>query len=338
MKGNKEFLSTGEVANLWTSYMNNSMGICMNQYALQVIEDSNIRDIYEFALKLSQKNIKQLTRIFNRIHFPIPYAFTNKDINLKAPRLFSDQFHLFYLHELSVHGLSGYSLALTTSVSPDVRQFNVDAMNSTSELYSKTLKLLQSKGLYDDFPKIPTPERPEIAEKQAYLAGWFGEHRPLNVIEITSIFSNLKKSIMAKALAIGFSQTAQSKEIRAFMMRVVKLAEKHIELFSSVLHDDFINSAVYWDTHVTSSRVAPFSDKLMMVHGGFIISAAMTYYGTGLATNMRRDLAVHYATSIARDSKLSEDGMNIMIKNGWHEQPPQAANREQLFRNIDGTQ
>jgi hypothetical protein len=163
------------------------------------------------------------------------------------------------------------------------------------------LKLMQSLGIYDDFPQIPIPDTAEYAEKQAYLAGWLGEQRPLNVVEITSIYANVRKSIMAKTIAIGFSQTAQSQEVRAFMSSVVDLAANHIELWSSV-------------------------------HGGFILCAAMTYYGAGLATIMRHDLAPHFTACIARDAKVGAEGMNIMIKNHWFEQPAQAANRNALAK------
>jgi hypothetical protein len=164
------------------------------------------------------------------------------------------------------------------------------------------------------------------------LAGWFGDHRPLNVIEITSLYFNMKKSIMAKALAIGFSQTAQSGEIRSFMLRVVELADKHINLFRSILDDDFISAAATWDTHVTDSQIAPFSDKLMMLHGGFLIQAAMAYYGTALSSSMRHDLAAQYSAAISRDAKVAEDGLNIMIANGWFEQPPHTVDRKELAK------
>ncbi|MBB6731433.1 DUF3231 family protein [Cohnella sp. CBP 2801] len=317
---------------MWTSYMSNSLAVCMNKYALQIIEDPNIRKVHELALQVSEHNVKQIARIFQEIRFPVPDGFNENDVNLNAPRLFTDHYHLFYLHVLTIHGLSGYSLALTVSESPQVRQFNIDAYTLTVDLYNKTLELMQNLGIYDHFPQIPTPDTFEYAEKQSYLAGWIGEQRPLNVMEITSIYANLRKSIMLKTLAIGFSQTAESQEVRAHMARTIDLAAKHIELWSGVLHDDYLDSAVTYDTHVTDSQIAPFSDKLMMVHGGFLIAAAMTYYGTGMATGMRRDLAPHYAACIARDAKVAEDGMNILIKNHWYEQPPQAANRKALSK------
>ncbi|MGG1674528.1 DUF3231 family protein [Neobacillus sp. NRS-1170] len=133
-----------------------------------------------------------------------------------------------------------------------------------------------SRGLLERPPTIVLPEKIEFAEKQSFLTGWFGERRPLNTIEISSLYFNLQKTILTKDLALGFSQTSKSKEIRRFMEEVVKLAAEHIEIFTTILHEDFISSA------------------------------------------------------IARDGKLAEDCANIMISNGWFEEPPSSVDRREL--------
>jgi hypothetical protein len=321
---------TLDVSNLWTPYISNTMGTCVNKYALQTITDPEIHNIYDNALHLSKNIVQKITVIFNNENFPIPYGFTDEDVHLNAPRLFSDEFWLFYLHEMTIHGLTAYSLGVTTSHRLDVRQFYLDAFNGATELYVTTLEMMKSKGLLERTPTIVLPEKIEFAEKQSFIAGWFGDHRPLNAIEISSIYFNLQKSILTKDLALGFSQTAQSKEIRSFIQRVVELAEEHISIFSSILHGDFISSTISWDTHITDCQIAPFSDKFMMFHCSFLIQSAMAYYGTAMSGSMRRDLGLKYAAAIARDAKLAEDGVNIMIANGWFEEPPHSVDRREL--------
>ncbi|WP_458413133.1 DUF3231 family protein [Schinkia sp. CFF1] len=328
----KENIVGLDISNLWAAYMNNSMATCINQYALQTITDLQIRSLYEKTLKSSEYNVRSIVEFFNNEQHPIPHGFTKEDVNLKAPRLFTDEYLLFYLHEMSILGLNAYSLGSATAIRDDVYQFYTTAYQGASELYRSSMKMMQSKGLLERSPVINLPEQVEFSEKQSFLAGWFGDHRPLNVIEITSLYFNLKKSIMTKALILGFSQTAQSKKIRDFMLKLVELGDKHINLFAAVLNEDFINSAITWDTHVTDSRTAPFSDKLMMAHGGFLIQTAMAYYGTAFSSAMRRDLGAKYAAAIVEDAKVAEDGMNIMIANGWFEQPPHTVDRKELSK------
>lgn len=135
---------------------------------------------------------------------------------------------------------------------------------------------------------------------------------------------------MTKDLALGFRQTAQSKEIRSFIQQIIELAEEHISTFSSILQNDFISSSISWDTHITDSQIAPFSDKLMIYHCIFLLQSAMAYYGTALSGSMRRDLGLKYSAAIASDAKLAEDAANIMIANGWLEEPPHSVDRREL--------
>lgn len=320
---------TLDVSNLWTPYINNTMASCVNTYAIKSISDSDIQSIFIKALELSNHLVQLITEIFQNEQFPIPHGFTEKDVHIDAPRLFSDEFWLFYLHGMSTHGLTAYSLGMTTSHRPDVKRFYLEGFKGATELYDSTLDLLKSKGLLDRVPTITLPEKVEFAKKQNFLAGWFGDHRPLNVIEISSLYFNLQKSTLAKDLILGFSQTAESKEIRLFFRRVVEQAEEHLTIFRSILHKDYISSFVSWDTHITDSDVAPFSDKLMMFHSAFLIQSAMAYYGTALSGSMRRDLGLKYASAIANDVKLAEDCANIMIANQWFEEPPHSVERKE---------
>lgn len=197
-----------DVSNLWTPYINNTMAICVNKYAMQTITDPEINAVSGKALNMAENIIQKIAAIFHQEHFPIPHGFTEEDIHLEAPRLFSDELWLFYLHQMTIHGLTSYSLAITASRRQDIRQFYFETYKESVELYETTLGMLQSKGLLDRTPTIVLPEKVEFAEKQTFLAGWFGDHRPLNTIEISSLYFNLQKTILTKDLALGFSQTA----------------------------------------------------------------------------------------------------------------------------------
>jgi hypothetical protein len=125
---------------------------------------------------------------------------------------------------------------------------------------------------------------------------------------------------------------AQSQQVREYMVRGKDIASKHIEVFSSLLHEDDLPSPMSWDAEVMNSTVAPFSDKLMMFHIGVLVASGIGHYGAGLSTSSRRDLSAHYTRLSAEIAQYTEDGANIMIDNGWMEQPPQAEDRKELAR------
>ena len=95
-KGNIRLTST-EITNLLTQYEQETMSICIGKYVLATVKDSQIRSVFKSALELSEKHVKKLKGFFNKENFPVPNGFTEKDVNLKAPPLFTDSFWLQYL-------------------------------------------------------------------------------------------------------------------------------------------------------------------------------------------------------------------------------------------------
>lgn len=324
-------LTSSEIANLWSQYMNDSLAICVNKHALQVIDDIEIRSIYEKALQLSINHIESVSKILKQENLAVPVGFTDEDVHLEAPRLFSDSFLLYYLYIMSTHGLSGYNLAVATTTRKDIRQHFIQSNTTATELYDQITDVLLSKGIYSRPPYIPY-DHVDLVKSQNFLTGWLGERRPLNAIEINNIFFNLKKSIMGKVIVIGFSQVARDKEVINYLINAADVAQKHIEIFTSVLQEDDLPAPTQWDSDITTSTVAPFSDKLMMYLAGFLFQTAVGYYGAALATSMRPDIATHYARIISEDLKEGEDWANIMIKNGWLEQVPQAPDRKAIAK------
>jgi len=71
--------------------------------------------------------------------------------------LYSDAFCLKFLHEMTIHGISAYSLALTVSTRKDMRQFYKAKMQDGIHLYNQTVDLLLAKGLLGN--KLWSPNR-----------------------------------------------------------------------------------------------------------------------------------------------------------------------------------
>lgn len=323
-------LTSPEMASLWTAYLNDTMAICVIKYMLEKVEDSEIKPVFEYALSLAEQHIQAITGIFKEENFPIPFGFTEHDVNLSAPRLFSDAFWLMYLNEMTIHGITGYAVALTTATRSDICEYYTKCNTSAMELFHKTTDVLLSKGIFSRPPYISTPKDADFVKKQSFISGWFGDRRPLNAIEISNIFFNLKKDIVSRALQLGFSQVAKSKEVRDYMVRGGDITFKHIEVFSSILHENDLPSPNRWESEVTNSTIAPFSDKLMIYHAMVLIATAVGFYGAGMAVCLRTDLALQYQRIITETQKYAEDGINIMIENNWMEQPPQADDRKAL--------
>ncbi len=84
------------------------------------------------------------------------------------------------------------------------------------------------------------------------------------------------------------------------------------------------------DAHVTDSTSSPFSDKLMLFHGGLSGSVALSNMGAALGQVMRHDIAAELLALIPVIGKYNNDGINMMIEHGWLEEPFTAPDRKRL--------
>lgn len=323
-------LTAPEIANIWTQFQNDSMAICVFTYMLKIVEDVSIRPILELALNLAKGHIVKATEYFQAEKFPIPHGFTEEDVNLEAPRLFSDEFCVTYTYIASIHGLAGYAAALSCNMRRDIRDYFVQCQTETMELFNRSLDLLLEKGIVSRPPFINPPNNYEFIESTTFLQGILGGERTLNCIEISNIYWDLKKAQLDKSLCVGFAQVAKSQEVKDFLWRGVRIANKHIETLETLLSHDQLPYPKSEDSEVTNSTISPFSDRLIMYHKLLIGSTQVGVYGTAFATSQRYDLGVHFSRLMLELADLLKDGYKLMIKHKWAEQVPLTDDRKKL--------
>ncbi|HEY0826612.1 MAG TPA: DUF3231 family protein [Bacilli bacterium] len=324
-------LASSEIANLWTNYMSDTAAICTLSSYLAHVEDEQIRSIIEFALKLSEVHVQKIKALFNEEQHPIPDGFSlTTDLNNEVPRLFTDDFYLFYIQNVGKIGMEFYAQSLSNCSRLDICEYFTECLSESARLLNKSTEVMLRKGTFIRAPYIPKAKKVEYIQKKNYLEGLFGNHRPLNAIEISNIYFNLIQNQLGRSFLMGLSQVAKSQQVRGYMARGRNISDKHVEIFGSLLSKEYLPSASAWDTLPTDSTYSPFSDKLIMFHTATLNAAGIAHYGRSVGVSHRHDLAAIYIRLTAEISHFAEDGVNIMIENGWLEQPPQAADRDQL--------
>ncbi|WHY94430.1 DUF3231 family protein [Neobacillus cucumis] len=326
-------LTAGEIGQLWLQYLNDSSSKCVLTFFLEKVEDIEIKPIIEFAIELSQSHIEKITAILSEEKNVVPYGFSIKeDVDLNAPRLYSDSFVLNFINQMSKVGLTTYAASVGTSVRSDIRSYYMDCLTETMQLYDRSTELLLSKGLFIRSPSLPNLEKVEFVRKQWFMLDVFGEKRPLVAAEVDSLFANLQRNALGVAALTGFSQVAKDKDVKQFFLKGLEVGNKHIQIFRSKLEESKLPASMGWDSEITNSTSRTFSDKLMMFFTSGLISLSVGYYGTAVSQSPRGDLSAMYNRLSLEIQMYSEDGANIMIKNGWLEQPPMASDRDELVR------
>lgn len=325
-------LLCGEVSHIWMGYQYETIHLCGITFFLQHVEDDSIRKTLEEGFKLKKQRIKKMTELFKKYDQLLPKGFSvGDDVNLEAPRIFSDDLYLDYMMNVIQLELVNYTLAFRDAMNPDVLDFYQQLIKESMKLELKTKMLAKEKGIYIQSPKIPKQTQNELVEKESFIAGWFGDKRPLLGSEIAQLVLHSKRNALGQAVITAFSQVAKSKEVRKFFKRGSGIAKKHLEVFTSKLHENELpNSSILLTAEVTDSTVSPFSDKLMTILITSLITAGIGGYGLSLSISPRRDLSVDYTRLMAEIATYSDDGAELLIKNGWMEKPPIAADRKGL--------
>lgn len=326
-------LTAAEIMDFWNMYQYETMSLCGLKFFIHHVNDEQIRDVLESGISLAEKRKATAITYFNKSNHPIPQGFTDQDVNIQAPRLFSDRIYLHYLLNTTQLELINYGNAFVNAARSDVIDIFASALVESRDLHLQTKQLMKEKGIFLRIPSIPNPKQIDFVKKESFLNGWLGKQRPLIASEITHLVFNAKRNALGQAVIIAFSQVVQSKKLRRFFERGSEIAKKHLEIFSNTLDENHLGDAVHLLTSdITDSTEAPFSDKLMMIFITMLVSSGLGNYGLAISTSPRRDIGTEYTRLMAEIVKYAEDGMDLLIENGWLEQPPMATDRKRLGR------
>ncbi|HLO12660.1 MAG TPA: DUF3231 family protein [Pseudoneobacillus sp.] len=327
-------LTSAEIASLWSTYMSDSAALCILTHFLETVEDPDVRPEVEFSINISKNHLEEIRGIFVKENYNVPIGFVlEKDVHKNAPRLFSDSFYLYFLLNMGTGGLANFGMALNLSTRKDTIDFFSRAIYSSVELKQRITEIMLNKGLYIKPPYLDYEgEKPTFVEKESFLRGWFGQRRTLTSQEVSHLYLNLYNNALGMAIMIGFSQVANTPEIRDYFISGHDKARKFADILRSVLTESSLPSPMTWDTEIMKTTIPPYSEKLMMFLGGALSAMGIANFGGSLSLSLRHDIALKYSKMIAETGSYAEDGASIMINHGWFERPPQSIDRENLIK------
>ncbi|MEN1970403.1 DUF3231 family protein [Lentibacillus sp. N15] len=331
------WLTSAEIASLWTCYMNNSMSKYFLLFTLKGVQDEEIKQDVQQAYDLSTKNMEEMSNLFLQEDFAIPNGFTEQDVNMDAPWLFTDTFCLSYIIEMARVGMVSYSGLLSMSARADIRHLFTNMLMNTQVLYNNSMEIALKKGMYTRAPFMEVPKESDYINSKKYMSGMnpFSVKRPLNAVEMTHLFMNTVTNHVGAKLSLAFAQTSPLKDVREYMLRGNKIASKHIKIFSDTLLEDKIQTPQLPDVAVSNSSTNVFSNKLMMFQMSLLAAAGLGNYATAAAASQRSDIALNYERLSLEIAQYAKDGADLMIKNAWLEQPPGTIDRERLIKRKD---
>ncbi|MCM3569790.1 DUF3231 family protein [Neobacillus mesonae] len=334
MEKNNIKLTAAEIASLWKTYIQSTAVRCFYKHFLQHLQDTEIQSIVEEFMILVETIIGKVKTIFEEENFPMPNGFSDKDVDLSAPALYTDLFALSYAYRVGQVTMPHYTNVLTKATRLDIYDFFKACLHNETELHKKALALMLSKGLNDRPPKMEYPVSVEyVKQHPSLLNTWLGEKRPLNCLEIAELYQDIERNAIGLVALMGLLQVTKDKEIKDYLLKGKKLAEDQIETFEKLLKVNHHFSGTPVTMEVTNSTISPFSEKLILFFISSSNQAAISTLGDALSVSMRKDIAAHYSLFLTNVIRYSEEGLKLMVKRGWMEQPPQTIDRNELYKN-----
>jgi hypothetical protein len=324
-------LTSGEIAELFNTYITNKVSICILSYFNAKVEDPDMKRVLARSLEIAKKLAQWNENIFREVNHPLPKAFSEDDVNINAARLYSDTFMLTYVRYMSRFSLVSYSEARSSSTGSNVREFFDEAIRSNIELFDMADDVLLGKGLLSKPPYIPIPDKISLEEKQSFFGDLVGEKRPLNASEVNRIYLNHQRNALGESLLTGFIQTIKDHQIKEYFSSGLDLARKHLDATESLLQSDGLAVPKRLIEEVTESKEAAFSDRLMLFHIIALSSLGLAANGVSISRVMRSDIAVTFSKLMGQIALFSKDGLNLIIERNWLEQMPLARNNKELL-------
>ncbi|MFC4322273.1 DUF3231 family protein [Litchfieldia salsa] len=321
-------ITSSELGYLWTGFSINDMSKWFLTAFLGLTKDEEIKDLYVFALQITNDLLSERNTILNNEGYPVPIGFSEEDIELNATPLFSNRFLLKYLHTGARLGLEFHSKSLALSTRADVRQYNINCLKSSIRLNDKIVDLLLKKGIYWRTPTLPAPHAPEYIQKSSYLNSWFGDTRPLNSMELANLYQILDLLIIMEALCIGFEQTAKLEETLELVREGMTSIKNQYNTLTDLLKRNNLPIPSSYSAEVIDSKERVFSDRIMVTHLAGLYGSLISQYGFSLGAVMRHDLVKMYTQQIVRAGVLSESITRFLIEKEWIEKIPGALSRE----------
>lgn len=204
----------------------------------------------------------------------------------------------------------------------------------TQKIYKLSTLYLLERGILTLPPKVTMPKTNEFIENKRYMQGFnpFNKKRSLNDIELGILHHGIETNNIGLQLITGFAQSAKNKDVKQYFVKGMEVCKKQIKVFEDILLESNVQFSATSGSTVTTSTIAPFSDRLMLHCIHLLNGFGLVGGSFGTFFSLRNDISMKLAL-LAKDVYFyGQEGIEIKIKHGWFEEPPQMEDRDQIIK------
>ena len=322
-------LSSSELGMLWLTYQEKTMILRFLEYFKAKSDDEEATNILGGLWQELNFYINEIIDVFTNEGVAIPMGFRKEDVNLEAPKLYDNGFDIMFLRILKEVSMGLYTINMNMAYRKDVMAIFEGLTTVTQKIYKLATIYLLDKGILTLPPNVTMPKTTEFITSKKYMKGFtpFGDKRALNDIEVGVIHHGIETNNIGIQLITGFAQCAETKVVKQYFVKGLELAKKQIQTYEEILLEANIHFSATSGGTVTTSKAAPFSEKLMMYCICLLNGFGLVCGSFGSMFSLRHDIIMKLGL-LAKDVFLyNHEGLQIMMDNGWFEEPPQMEDR-----------
>lgn len=328
-------LSASEVGTLWLTYQEKTLIMRMLEYFIEKSNEQEAKNLLGGLWQELHYYVMQLEQLFKEQGIVKPVGMTSADVNLEAPPLYDNGFDIMFLRILKEVSMGMYTMNMNMAYNDQVMTIYEGLTSVSQKIYKLSTLYLLEKGILSLPPKVTMPKTVEFIKGKKYQSGLnpFADKRALNDLELGILHHAIESNNVGLQLITGFAQCAKTPEVKAYFVKGMELCKKQIKTFEEILLDSNVHFSATSGSTVTTSTVPPFSEKLMM-HCIYLLNG-FSIVGNSFGTffTFRNDISMKNAL-IAKDIFFyGQEGMEIKIKHGWFEEPPQMEDRAGIIKN-----
>lgn len=330
----KQALSSSELGTLWMTYQEKTMKQRMLEYFIEQADDSRAKKIMQDTHKKITNYLDDIKNILKKEGAVIPVGFTEQDVNPGVPKLYDNMFDIMFLRLLKEMSMGLHTLHINMAYRKDIVLLYKELTAFTQSIYDECVDYLQEKDVLPRPPAVSMPKSVNFATGTNYMSGFnlFSDKRALNTVEVSHLYNTIESNVLGMQMITGFAQVANEPEVKKYFIKGKELAKKIVTDYTQLLLQSDIQPSSTWGAKATDSKVAPFSDKLMMYCTSLFCSFGLGSSTIGTAFSLRSDLPLTFMATAKDIFTYGMDGGKIMAKNGWLEEPPQMENRNDLTK------
>ncbi|MDF2036297.1 DUF3231 family protein [Cytobacillus oceanisediminis] len=312
-------MNLNELGFLWYLHASSNMVNVFLGNLIETAEDTDLKDVLTEIKALSSFQEQEALQFLSDNGLNVTPFFSENDLHSPSEKIFSDQLMIEIIKHITSNGLGILSFQYTDLTVPKVKNFFKEILNKLIQIDISILNLLEHKGLLQNrsFSYTNAEDRESKLFKVAST-----QQRPLNAVELASMFGSFQCNNVGLALCTAFSDAAKDEDTKSFLQDGIKLSYHQVDVLSQIYRENGVPTTTGLEAHVHKVNKSPFSDKLMANLIMFLNPIGIGNLQTAVVSSYKKSHVKTLKELIDQVEGYSEKGFKLLVRKDWLNEPP----------------